>query len=118
MFTQVAAEALGYQPDDIVIAEADTARVPNSGPTVASRTVMVVCRLVERACAQLRDELGVATDMSGAELKAIIECWHRDHAEESAEGADGLVAEAEYERPPGAQWDEETYRGDAYGTFA
>src|SRR2546422_7331702 len=45
VFTQIAAERLGFAPQDVAIAEADTGRVPNSGPTVASRTTMVVGRL-------------------------------------------------------------------------
>src|SRR5207249_1904991 len=53
VFTALAAARLGLAPDDVVVAEADTARVPNSGPTVASRTSMVVGRLVERACDDL-----------------------------------------------------------------
>jgi CO/xanthine dehydrogenase Mo-binding subunit len=28
-----------------------------------------------------------------------------------------LIGEAVYEAPPGVQWDDKTYRGDAYGTF-
>lgn len=53
VFTTIAANAVGYAHEDIVIATPDTHRVPNSGPTVASRTVMVVGKLIERACAML-----------------------------------------------------------------
>ena len=45
ILTQVAAEALGIDYDDVVMAAPDTGVVPNSGPTVASRTSMVVGRL-------------------------------------------------------------------------
>ena len=47
IFSQIAADALGIGYDRIEIAQPDTANVPNSGPTVASRTVMVVGKLVE-----------------------------------------------------------------------
>src|SRR3989442_5640589 len=40
VFTELAAARLGLEPGDVVVAEADTARVPNSGPTVASRPSM------------------------------------------------------------------------------
>ena len=53
MLTQIAAEAIGIDYDDVVMAPADTGIVPNSGPTVASRTSMVVGRLIERAGLQL-----------------------------------------------------------------
>jgi len=45
---QIAAEALGLPYENIAIAQPDTAVVPNSGPTVASRTAMIV----ENWCSQ------------------------------------------------------------------
>ena len=42
IFTQIAAEALAISPELIEVTQPDTASVPNSGPTVASRTAMVV----------------------------------------------------------------------------
>ncbi len=47
IFSQIAADALGIGYDRIEIAQPDTGAVPNSGPTVASRTSMVVGNLVE-----------------------------------------------------------------------
>ena len=47
IFSQIAADALGLDVDAIEVAQPDTAVVPNSGPTVASRTCMVVGKLVE-----------------------------------------------------------------------
>jgi CO/xanthine dehydrogenase Mo-binding subunit len=49
VLSQIAAEAIGIPYDDVAMAPADTGIVPNSGPTVASRTSMVVGRLIERA---------------------------------------------------------------------
>ena len=49
IFAQVAAEALGLECDQIEIIQPDTANVPNSGPTVASRTSMIVGALVDSA---------------------------------------------------------------------
>ena len=49
VLTQIAAETLGVDYDDVIMAPPDTGIVPNSGPTVASRTAMVVGRLIERA---------------------------------------------------------------------
>jgi len=112
VFTQIAAERLGVAPQDIAIAEADTGRVPNSGPTVASRTTMVVGHLIERACDDLRSRLQVDAAARGASLRAAIVRWHREHP------AERLIGEAVYERPPGISWDDATYRGDAYGAFA
>ncbi len=112
VFTQLAADRLGYDPADVVIAEADTSRVPNSGPTVASRTSMIVGRLVERACDDLKTRLGLAAEARGAAIKNAIIAWYRDHRNEE------LLGRAQYHQPEGISWDERTYRGDAYGTFA
>ncbi len=49
---QIVAEELRLPYEDIEIAQADTEEVPNSGPTVASRTVMVVGKLVQSAAAR------------------------------------------------------------------
>ena len=112
VFTQIAAERLGYVHTDVAIADPDTAEVPDSGPTVASRTVMVVGHLLERACDDLRRRLDVPSDLAGDELKAAIWRWHADNP------GVPLVAEAEYRKPEWVEWDDQTYRGDAYAAFS
>ena len=57
IFSQLAADALGIDLDDVEIVQPDTAAVPDSGPTVASRTCMVVGRLVEAAAKSVKAEL-------------------------------------------------------------
>ena len=51
IFPQLVADALGVEYDDVDIAPQDTAFVPDSGPTVASRTAMVVGGLLITAVA-------------------------------------------------------------------
>src|SRR5437660_4620690 len=46
---QIAAEALALPYEGVMIARPDTTVVPNSGPTVASRTAMIVVTLVHSA---------------------------------------------------------------------
>lgn len=118
VFSELAAAATGLSPADIVVANPDTARVPNSGPTVASRTVMVVGHLIERACATLRAQLASTgkpspgSPPSGEALKRAIIAWHR------ANPGGRLAAAATYEPPPGVRFDDKTYTGDAYATYA
>ncbi len=112
VFTELAADRLGLEPGDVIIAEADTARVPNSGPTVASRTSMVVGRMVELACDGLRAKVGLGADARGDTVRRGIQRWHAGHPGET------LLAEGVYQRPPGVVWDDATYTGDAYGTYA
>jgi CO/xanthine dehydrogenase Mo-binding subunit len=79
--------------------EPDTARVPDSGPTVASRTCMIVGRLLERCARDMRRRLGALTPAQ----------YFRRHG--------AFTVTAEYEKPPGLTWDDERYRGDAYGSY-
>ena len=67
---QIAAEALGLPYDRVEIAQADTNEVPNSGPTVASRTIMVVGKLVQSAALGIKQTLmanGLLGDSYSAE---------------------------------------------------
>ncbi len=111
IFTELAAGRLGLDPDDIVIAPPDTHLVPDSGPTVASRTAMIVGRLVELGCDDLRERVGLADGARGGIVRDAILAWHREHDEEA------VVGIGRYRPPPGIQWDEDTYRGSAYGAF-
>ncbi len=77
VLTQVAAEALGLDYSDVIMAAPDTGIVPNSGPTVASRTSMVVGRLIERASLQLlallRDHAALGASYTGEEFFAACD---------------------------------------------
>src|SRR4029453_19243267 len=57
LFAQMVAGVLGVAENDVIVETPDTGKVPNSGPTVASRTCMIVGGLLERAARQLRDEI-------------------------------------------------------------
>jgi len=52
---QIAAEALGLPYESVAIAQPDTTVVPNSGPTVASRTAMIVGKLVQSAAKGIKE---------------------------------------------------------------
>jgi len=114
ILTQVAADRLGLSEDAVRVATPDTARVPNSGPTVASRTAMVVGRLVERACDDLRAQLrqSAPRETAGPDLRAALRASHAAHPGRR------LVGRARYEKPPDIRWDDATYRGDAYAAYS
>lgn len=114
VFSQIAADALGIDYEFVEVARPDTSQVPDSGPTVASRTTMVVGKLVADAALKLRTTLQDAGLLEpGGDTSAFRRAC-RDYI--AKEGA--LRVEVQYEQPPGIQWDEERYRGDAYGTYA
>ncbi len=114
VFSQIAADALGIGYDRIEIAQPDTGAVPNSGPTVASRTSMVVGNLVESAALGLKRTL---LD-SGLLCDACTEDEFVRACRRYIETRGPLRSRSQYEAPPGLHWDDKTYSGDAYGTYA
>jgi CO/xanthine dehydrogenase Mo-binding subunit len=114
IFSQIAADALGIGYDRIEIAQPDTGAVPNSGPTVASRTSMVVGQLVETAARDIKRKL---LD-SGLLCDACTEDEFVRACRRYIETRGPLRSRAQYEPPPGLHWDDVTYSGDAYGTYA
>lgn len=64
---QIAAETLGIKFEDVLVSYSDTAMSPDAGPTVASRSVVLVGNAVMDACLQLRERL---LDVAGKLLKA------------------------------------------------
>ncbi len=99
MLAQIVADTLGLPYDDIDVNAADTGIVPDSGPTVASRTCMVVGRILQRCAAEMRERLGRRTPRQ----------YLKKHGP--------LVITKEYERPGEMSWDDNSYRGDAYGSY-
>src|SRR6202521_112152 len=111
---QIAAEALELPYESVAIAQPDTTVVPNSGPTVASRTAMIVGKLVQSAAKGIKETLtktGVLRDDYTPE-QFCAAC--RDYI--AVRGA--LKSYARYEAPGDVYWDDEKYRGEAYAAFA
>ncbi len=111
---QIVAEALGLRYEDVSIAQPDTHEVPNSGPTVASRTVMVVGKLVQSAAVGIRKTLIASGMLSNSyapeEFRAACRGYVAKHGK--------IRSLAQYEQPEGIFWDDEKYRGEAYAAFA
>ncbi|MFO0520905.1 MAG: xanthine dehydrogenase family protein molybdopterin-binding subunit [bacterium] len=112
---QVVAEALGLPLDRVSQAPVDTFDVPDSGPTVASRTCMVVGLIVEQAARRLRAELieKAGLPASGADEHAFAAACAR-----YLDGHPRLEAQARYEPPANVQWDETVFQGSPYASYA
>lgn len=106
IFPQLAAERLGVAYEDVEIAPQDTAIVPDSGPTVASRTAMVVGGLVLKACDRLREEVEAATGRLFADSYSDFAAVHGP-----------ARVDQRFEPYPGVAFDDAAYRGDAYPCF-
>jgi CO/xanthine dehydrogenase Mo-binding subunit len=111
---QIAAETLRVDYQDVMIAQPDTVAVPNSGPTVASRTVMVVGKLVHSAALGLRQTLLGAGVLGENYTKAEFRSACAEYV--SRHGV--LKSYARYQAPQDVFWDDEKYRGEAYATYA
>ena len=85
--TKIVSSILNIPPEKVIYNYPDTSRVPDSGPTVASRTTMVVGKLLEKAA------------------RKMLDMW--DRKQEFA------VFET-YTRPEGLNWDEKNFKGDPY----
>lgn len=113
IFSQIAADALEVSVEDIDVIAPDTKRVPNSGPTVASRTCMVVGKLVETSCLEVRRKL----IESGYLNKNYTIYSFRGAVKKYLKEKGPLRCHSKYEEPPNIHWDDKTYQGDAYGTY-
>jgi CO/xanthine dehydrogenase Mo-binding subunit len=129
IFCQIVAEEMGVGIEDVEIEETNTARVPDSGPTVASRTCMVVGRVVQMAAREVKEkllrfvaerfgepdaELSEARFVAEGRELARFQDVARDYVEQWGE----LRAYARYASPPNIEWDDATYSGDAYPCYS
>jgi CO/xanthine dehydrogenase Mo-binding subunit len=127
----IAAGTLGLPLELAFMAQPDTSRVPDSGTTVASRTVMVVGKILVDACRELAEKvrthlaarLGLDEDLlvfqdgafarDGQAVAAFLDAARAAVAESGP-----LEGTAAYEPVPGVGWNDETYSGDAYKAYA
>ena len=84
---KIAAHILELPLEKVIFKDPDTARVPDSGPTAASRSTMIVGRLVEEAANLMKPRY--------------------DKEEE-------FEVETNYTHPEGYPWDQSTFQGYAY----
>jgi CO/xanthine dehydrogenase Mo-binding subunit len=111
---QIVAETLGLPYEGVRIAQPDTQEVPNSGPTVASRTVMVVGKLVQSAAIGIRETLKATGKIGDSYSAEDFRAACRAHVQEHSK----FQSITKYEQPDEVVWDEETYRGSAYAAYA
>jgi CO/xanthine dehydrogenase Mo-binding subunit len=88
---KIVANILDIPVEDVIYENPDTNKVPDSGPTVASRTIMIVGGLVARAARQLKEQ------------------WIDNQYQKVFE---------RYSQPEYIKWNEETFYGDAYPAYS
>ena len=130
---QIVAETLGVPVDRVVVDPPDTAEVPDSGPTVASRTTMIVGGELETCARAARDRLLEAVGrLTGRDAGALaLEGGEIRDGDEVLGGFSDLLRRAlgeageprweltsQHRLAPHIRWDEATHTGDAYATYA
>lgn len=105
VLAQITAEALGCPVDLVRIVEPDTSRVPDSGPTGASRTTIMSGNAIRDAAAKVRSAMEPVMADSGLSWReAVALCVQKQV---------GLAAHG-WAVPPPTSFDPATGQGDAY----
>lgn len=89
-FRKLIAHILEIDIDKVIFNNPDTDFVPDSGPTVASRTMMIVGGLLGRAAKEMKSR------------------WEEK----------SFIVEKQYEQPDYIEYDEEKFIGDAYPAYS
>ncbi len=111
---QIAADALGIPFEFVNTAVPDTAIVPDSGPTVASRTTMIIGKTIEKCAAKFKTEFEKFVKSNPKLAKASFGEVGRAYFESKGE----LKVIECYELPSWVKWDAENFRGDAYPAYS
>jgi len=88
---KIVAYTLEIPMERVDYATPDTGEVPDSGPTVASRTTMIVGGLLRQAALEMKDR------------------WHEE---------DTLRISKKYTQPAFLKWDDDNFHGDAYPVYS
>jgi CO/xanthine dehydrogenase Mo-binding subunit len=105
VLSQITAEALGCPVELVRVVEADTSRVPDSGPTVASRTTVMSGNAICAAADQISKSMAAIVDGEALPWReAVARCVSQQVA----------LAAHGWSVPPLSTFDPETGAGDAY----
>ena len=125
----IAAEVLGAEPARVRFHPVNTSRVPDSGPTVASRSTIMGGRAVQRAADAVRGVLlEVVAERTGAAPERLAVLPGRIEGPEGLSVSFAEAAQAAFDagRPllgfgwfksPRTSWHEDSGQGEAYFTF-
>ncbi|MCW8140255.1 MAG: xanthine dehydrogenase family protein [Planctomycetota bacterium] len=131
VISQIAAEELGLEFGKVQTFDGDTSRVPDSGPTVASRATVMAGNAVRDACGQIRRELraeaGLMLGVAPEDLE-VFQTWVRvKAAPERRVAMNDVIARAAHARraltasgfrlPADTWWSDDEGQGKAYEVY-
>ncbi len=97
---QRVAEGLQYPVDKVIVRTPDTSKTPNSGPTVASRTIYVVGKILFDLAKDIRKQIGDPETYFETEIELPVEF------------------NGKFTPDPNVVFDEETYKGIGYRDYS
>lgn len=130
VLAQMAAEGAGLPFERVFYPLPDTKVVPDSGPTVASRTTMVVGNILYQAGRRMKGLLEeAASKHCFAGMPVHLEAGRFCTEGGRAQGFDAVAevllasgeplrAEHQFALPPNIRWDQERFVGDAYPAYS
>lgn len=113
VLSQIVADGLCAAIEQVRYPLPDTSLAPNSGPTVASRTTMVVGATLFGAAQKLRamlEEFAGKPITSARQFDSVADKYLQQHGPTRVENG--------FKLPDKIKWDQKTFRGDAYPAFA
>ncbi len=122
-FRNILAEVLSIDRENVILAQVNTDIVPNSGPTVASRSTMVVGSIIADAGKEM---IRMLEKSLGEKYSFPFEYrlgyfYGQDKIlpfNEVAKKHAGLTVEKQYHHPPIIHFDDERWKGDAYPVYS
>jgi len=133
VLAQICAEALNAPYEAVRITEVDTSRVPDSGPTVASRTTLMSGNAILNACEPLKERLWTAAKellvRQGSDIQSEMQAFSgrfrigtysvgfAEAAKECWQKREKMAEHGWYAAAP-TSFDARDGQGDAYSTYA
>ncbi|UCE07247.1 MAG: xanthine dehydrogenase family protein [bacterium] len=122
-FKNILSEALSIDRDQVLLSEVNTDLVPNSGPTVASRSTMIVGSLLIKAAQEIVNKL---SDRLISEFGSVFE-YRQGYFyvgenilpfQNVTKKHSDISVEKQYCHPPIMKFDDIKWKGDAYPVFS
>ncbi len=132
VLSQIVADELGVDYDKIYMTPVETSRVPDSGPTVASRATIMSGRALQDACKQLRtliyQKIAGKFEIDIQDLEIKDQNIYQKSSQEAVISVSeaikfiyqerGRVAASGWDVAPYTYFDNEKGQGDAYSAYA
>ena len=130
VLAQMGADGVSLAFEQVEYPLPDTSKVPNTGPTVASRTTMVVGNIVYQTGLLMKkrlEELAAHHAFGGSETTLDYGVFKTaDGQEEPFESVastllknnESIRTEYQFKLPPDLKWNQDTFEGDAYPAYA